>query len=274
MKDHLFHTDNLDPFGLRKLDLSVRIPERSEMFTEEEARTYIQGCDYPESNDDLLLALEMERLFGRDRLNQMTILDTMCGPGRLGRELSGLGANHVIFHDGSKTMLTHAIRMALTLNGRANFIQAPVDHIPLPDNMFDLVVCHNSTHQLASLEKLRVTMQEFLRLTQPGGHIVIADYQRGTAPEFLAALEERLKWTKPEIVPLLLPTFLAAFSKQEFSQVASSLPGVATWSVTDAQAPNGLSPEMLERVAADSVKGHILDFSPISQRVIIQKKEL
>ena len=71
-------------------------------------------------------------------------------------------------------------------------------------------------------------------------------------------------------MPLLVPTFLAAFSKEEFDRAIESIPGVEHWSVTDAGLPV-LSKEMQERVRQDPVKGHVLDFSPISLRVIVQK---
>lgn len=265
-----------DPFGLRDFDFSIRVTERSEMFTKEEARTYIDGCDYPESADDLLLALEMQRFFGPDGLHRMRILDAMCGPGRLGRELLNMGAQRLVFHDGDDTMIAHARNQAsvvLQPGQIMDTVTSPVDNIPLPDKTFDLVVCHNSTHQLSSIDRLHAVMEEFLRITVPGGHIVIADYQRATKPKFLKVLEERLQWTRPEIVPLLIPTFAAAFSKKEFNNVLQSIPGIQKWSVTNAQPPV-LTPEMRERVDADPVKGHLMDFSPISLRVIVQKEKI
>ncbi len=274
--EHDGRQNNTDPFGLRGFDFSVRVPEKSEMFDEEEVRTYIDGCDYPESVDDLLLALEMQNFFGPVELRRMRILDAMCGPGRLGRELLNLGAQHVIFHDGDETMITHARTQAFNImeSGQSiGFVTSDVDNIPLQDNLFDLVICHNATHQLSNLDRLSIVMNEFLRITAPGGHIVIADYQRATTPEFFKALEERLRFTRPEIVPLLIPSFTAAFSKEEFSDVLRSMSGIKHWSVTDAQPPV-LTPQMQERVDKDSVKGHIMDYSPISLRAIIQKEKV
>lgn len=263
-----------DPFGIRKLDLTVRVPEKSEMFTREEAMTYIQGCDFPESVDDLLLAWEIDEHFGP--LGNKTILDAMCGPGRLGRELMQLGTHYIVFHDGDHTMMAHAKTMAEAgvRNGQMmHAIISPVDKIALPANMFDLVVCHNSTHQLESIGKLHAVIEKFLHITKPGGFIVIADYQRNTTPEFIQSLEERLTWTKPEIIPLLVPTFTAAFSKSEFADVFASIPGIARWQVVDAALPT-LTTHMQERVIQDPVKGHVLDFSPISLRAIAQKEEV
>jgi len=246
------------------------------MFTREEARTYIDGCDYPESADDLLLALEMQRLFGPAGIRSMKILDAMCGPGRLGRELLNLGAQHVVFQDGDETMITHARNQAFKVmqSGQSmGFVTSDVGNIPLPNNMFDLVISHNATHQLSNLDRLGTVMKEFLRITAPGGHIVIADYQRATNHEFFKALGERLQRTRPEIVPLLIPSFTAAFSKQEFANVLASIPGIQKWSVTDAQPPT-LTHQMQELVDKDPVKGHLMDYSPISLRAIVQKEEI
>lgn len=272
--NRMVHPLDSDICSLSGFDFSRRQPERSEIFSEEEAKTYIDGCDYPASADDLLLALEIQRSFPTPSdIRTMRILDAMCGPGRLGRELLNLGAGNVVFHDGDKTMTAHATNQALVVirpEQSIHTITSNADNIPLPDASFDLVVCHNSTHQLSSVRKLRLTMQEFLRLTAPGGRIVIADYQRSTKPEFLRSLEERLRNTRPEIVPLLIPTFRAAFSKGEFMKVLQLIPDISSWSVTDAEPPI-LTPRMQERVEADPVKGHLMDYSPISLRAVVQK---
>ncbi len=266
--------DGADPFGLRGFDFSIRVPEKSEIFDEEEAKAYIEGCDYPETADDLLLALEVQRMFGPDSLSRMRILDAMCGPGRLGREFLGLGAQSVVFHDGDATMTSHAMdeaAKAVVIGQHIDIVTSPVENIPVPDNTFDLVICHNATHQMANIDRLEMAMREFVRVTAPLGHIVVADYQRSTTPNFFRALEERLLCTRPEIVPLLIPSFTAAFSKQEFGSVVCAIPMVRKFMVTDAETPT-LTQKMWERVGADPVKGHLMDFSPISLRVIIQKE--
>ncbi len=259
---------------LRDHDWKVRIPEKSELFEGGEVQTYIDGCDYPESADDLLLALEVQRMFGQDSIGRMRILDAMCGPGRLGREFLGLGVQSVWFHDGDEIMTAHAKEEAHTVvtdEQNIGIITALVEDIPVSDNSFDLVICHNATHQMANIDRLGMAMREFIRITTPGGHVIIADYQRHTTPEFLESLEERLKATKRKIVPLLLPSFFAAFSKEEFDDVLSKIPGIRSWSVTDAQPPV-LDQVMQERVEHDFVKGHLMNFSPISLRAIIQKE--
>lgn len=275
MKDILKATQfDSDPFGLKAHDWKVRLPEKSEMFIDGEAQIYIDGCDYPETADDFLLAIEIQRLLGNDAIRNMRILDAMCGPGRLGRELIMLDAQNVTFHDGDQTMVTHAQNQAsLTAQGEqsVNSIQSLIDKIPTPDNTFDLVVCHNSTHQMASIEKLKDAMGELVRVTTPQGRIIIADYQRHESTEFLESLKKRLDFTKEEIIDLLLPSFYAAFTKDEFADVVDSIPGVR-WSIFDAPIPI-LSPEQQARVNRDHVLGHLMDYSPISLRVIIQKEK-
>jgi len=278
MKDdeHLFIEcdvpSDVDPFGLRKVAFSSRVPESSEMFNPREAQTYIDGCDYPGTVDYLLPALRIQEIVGS--LTDKTILDAMCGPGVLGRELLTLGAPHVVFHDGDPRMINHAVTEAsgtLRPGQQVHSMILPVDQLR-PANFFDLVVCQNSLHQLTSIERLREAIESMLRVTRLGGLAIIFDYQRANSPGFLAALEERLMWTRPDIVPLLIPTFMAAFSRPEFEDVLSLIPGIKGWSVNDARLPN-LTPERQAQVDHDPVKGHVLDRSPISLEIIIQKEE-
>ncbi len=263
-----------DPHGLNRFDFSMRIPEKSEKFNKTDTRRYIKGCDYPESVDDLLLALEMQRLFGPIEIRRMKILDAMCGPGRLGREFLNLGSQHIMFHDGDETMITHAKTEALKSmqSGQSiGIVRSDVANIPLSDNTFDLVICHNSTHQLSDLGRLSSAMREFLRIVVPGGYVVIADFQRPRTIDFKKAASDRLDVTKEEIRELLIPTYVASFSKEEFRDALQSIVGVKDWSIKDAEPPV-LTSQMQEIVDADPVKGHIMDYSPVSLRVILQKE--
>lgn len=267
---------NTDPFGLRDMDFRIRVPEKSELFSTHEAMTYIAGCDYPESADDLLLAWEIQDRFSQRGIETAKIMDAMCGPGRLGRELLQLGATDVTFHDGHDTMLDHATTQAFAVaqpGQQVESVLSAADCIPLPDNTFDLIVCHNSTHQMQSQERLQGVVAEFIRVTKPGGFVLIADYQRANSTEFKDALEQRLFWTRAEIVELLRDSFTAAFSKAEFDQVFGAIPGVGRWQVSDAVLP-ALDSERKRRVDEDPVKGHALDFSPISLRAMAQKEEI
>lgn len=263
-----------DPHGLNRFDFSVRVPEKSEIFNEAEAQKYILGCDIPETADDLLLALEMQRMFEPLAIRSMGILDAMCGPGRLGREFLDLGAQHVVFHDGDKTMITHAMAEASKIRQSGQIIESvksDVCNIKLDDNRFDLVICHNATHQLSDQDRLEEAMREFVRITVPGGHVVVADFQRPATLELKKAASARLNVTNPEVVDLLIPTYAASFSKEEFEGVFRVIPGIRKWSVVDAEPPM-LTWEMWQRVNLDPFRGHLMDYSPASLRAIIQKE--
>ncbi|HCM51970.1 TPA: hypothetical protein DIS56_02450 [Candidatus Saccharibacteria bacterium] len=269
-------------FGFRPEDFIIRAPEQSELFDEEDTRKYIEGCDYLKSADDLLLALELQNAFGIENIRNMRILDAMCGPGRLGRELLGLGVSHVTFHDGHRTMINHAEAKATeTLASNADnqsvrFVTSDAESTGLLSNEFDLVVCHNSIHQLRDDERLRGVIEEFARVTAPGGHIVIADYQRDPTSEFVDAITERLENTDEQVVDLLRDTFKAAFSKDEFASVLRKIPGISHWLVADARQPDLLDFDLETqiRIAGDHIKGHLMDYSSISQRVIVRKAQI
>lgn len=268
---------NTDPFGIKQIDFRIRLPELSEIFTEEEANLYIKGCDYKESVDDFLAAKKMLEVaqINNDQLMEMHILDVMCGPGALGRNFLKFGAKYVTFHDGHDVMLKHALFEAQKekiADQEINSVLSDATQMDINDNTFELVVCHNSPHQLGN-ERLVPFLSELARVTKSGGQITIIDYQRSTDLRFIESLEWRLKNTKPEIVPLLLPTFSAAFSKDEFAQaidIVSQSCGLSEWSIQDSSLPR-LSPEDLQIVAKDPVLGHAIDFSPISQIIKIIK---
>lgn len=263
-----------DPFGLNRWDFNMRVPEKSEKFDETDAHKYIKGCDFPETADDLLLAWEMQRRFGPVAIRRMRILDTMCGPGRLGREFLELGAHHVVFHDGHETMIGHAKTEAFNMmqSGQSiGFVLSDVGQISLPDNAFDLVICHNSIHQLSDFGRLNAVMSEFVRVTDKNGSIVIADFQRPRTIELLQAASDRLAVTNPKVRKLLKESYRASFSKKEFAEAISPIPGIKKWSVTDAEPPV-LTEEMKRRVDQDPFLGHLMDYGPISLRAIIQKE--
>jgi ubiquinone/menaquinone biosynthesis C-methylase UbiE len=133
------------------------------------------------------------------------------------------------------------------------------------------VLCHNSLPQLENIGRLRQAIAEMLRVTKPGGYVVIADYQRSNSLAFKNALSQRLAETRPEIVQLLLDTFLAAWSKEEFESVISSLEAADEFQIEEARLPS-ITPAMFMRMIEDPVLGHVMDRSPISQLIIIRKQ--
>jgi len=94
-------------------------------------------------------------------------LDAACGTGRHTSYLAGRGFQ-VIGTDSSAEMLV----LARAKVPDAEFHEAPLDRIPLPDDHVDLVICALA---LAHLSDLKPAFAEFARVLRPGGHLIVTD---------------------------------------------------------------------------------------------------
>ncbi|WP_433292930.1 methyltransferase domain-containing protein [Actinoplanes sp. CA-030573] len=94
-------------------------------------------------------------------------LDAACGTGRHTAYLAGRG-HRVIGVDSSPDMLAHARERV----PGAEFHEAPLDALPLPDEHVDLAVCALA---LAHLPDLRPAFAELARVLRPGGSLVVTD---------------------------------------------------------------------------------------------------
>ncbi|MFF5288487.1 class I SAM-dependent methyltransferase [Paractinoplanes globisporus] len=102
-----------------------------------------------------------------DALPAGVALDAACGTGRHAEYLAARG-HRVIGVDSSADMLAHA---RAKVPG-AEFHEAPLDRLPLPDDHVDLAVCALAlTHQ----PDLRPAFAELARVLRPGGHLVVTD---------------------------------------------------------------------------------------------------
>ena len=240
-----------------------RKPERSEMFDSKDSRTYIDGCDYPESSDYAIVAAEIARAFGKGGRLSSRIVEVCPGPGNLLGELLKVGANKVIGIDGDPVMIKHASNKFTEeiTKGQMLFIQAMAQKLPLLDNSVDGIVNFNSFHQFSSEERILEALREMARVLVPGGWGLVRDFKRGASQE---AINERLKHTKPEIAPLLLDSLQASFTSTEFINLLRQIPDIE-FSVTDAQNPWRLSEEVCGLIRNDPVE-HWRDFG-ISQDV-------
>ncbi|WP_144119134.1 class I SAM-dependent methyltransferase [Catellatospora sichuanensis] len=127
--------------------------------------------------------IELEEPIVRRILDGLPVgvaLDAACGTGRHAAYLSALG-HRVVGVDASAEMLAIA-RERLP---EAEFHQAGLDRIPLPDDAVDTVVCALA---LAHVPDLGQVLAEFARVLRPGGHLVVSDshlllsYLRPTGP--------------------------------------------------------------------------------------------
>jgi SAM-dependent methyltransferase len=136
-----------------------------------------------------------------------TALDAACGTGRHSAHLAGLG-HRVIGVDQSPEML----ELARARLPEAQFHQAELTSLPLPDDCVDTVVCALA---LEYLPDLAAVFAEFARVLRPGGHLVVSDGHRDTVfyspstphtgPDGCVGLVERYPRLPSEYLAAALP---------------------------------------------------------------------
>lgn len=97
-------------------------------------------------------------------------LDAACGTGRFARMLEDLG-HRVIGVDASSDMLERARDRV----PGAELHLGQLDHLPLPDQSVDVVVCALA---LVHVRELAPVFAEFARVLRPGGELVLSDIHR------------------------------------------------------------------------------------------------
>jgi len=102
-----------------------------------------------------------------DTLPVGTALDAACGTGRHTAYLAELG-HRVVGVDGSPQMLAIA-RERLP---QAEFHQADLHALPVPDDSADTVLC---TLALSYVKDLAPVFAQFARVLRPGGHLIVTD---------------------------------------------------------------------------------------------------
>ncbi len=120
----------------------------------------------------------------------------------------------------SKEMLNLSIRMAKFLMARnLTFLHAFAEHIPLPDNIADMVISNGVINVNTEFEK---TLQEIFRVLRPGGRIQIADAIVTISPERtlreLHNIWSQFRDSDPEVIQYRQKLIDIGFSEIEFSR--------------------------------------------------------
>lgn len=110
-------------------------------------------------------------------LSYSNVLDVGTGTGRHALKLARTGAS-VTALDQSPEMLAAAQQAAQRENLSINFQHASLeDGLPFAAQQFDLLICGL---MLCHVPNLTQAIQEFARVLQPGGHLLITDFHPGS----------------------------------------------------------------------------------------------
>ena len=112
-------------------------------------------------------------------LQDAKILDVGAGTGRLARRVLPLDSfqGSIVCLDASRSMI--ALGRQLTDDRRAHWMRAWSVPLPFPDNVFDMVV---SLEMLEFTPEPLETLAEMVRVTQPGGWVVVTNRVGWEAP--------------------------------------------------------------------------------------------
>lgn len=117
------------------------------------------------------------------RSGRRAALDIGCGAGRNAIPLAEQGWN-VIGTDLSAPMLEAAAIRAREahVEGRARFILAPMEQLPIAAESCDLIVAHGVWNLAQSGEQFRQAVREAARVARPGARLFVFTFSRNTLP--------------------------------------------------------------------------------------------
>ncbi|MGC4190429.1 MAG: methyltransferase domain-containing protein [Thermomicrobiales bacterium] len=99
------------------------------------------------------------------------ILDVGCGTGVLAKRLAAKGYA-VTGMDPFDGMLAYLRQRAPEIHA----VQGRGEQMPFADNTFDLAYCVAVMHHVADPQDVHDTLKEMVRVTRPGGHILVWDH--------------------------------------------------------------------------------------------------
>jgi SAM-dependent methyltransferase len=119
----------------------------------------------------------------RRRPGSARVLDLGCGAGRNAVPIARLGWT-VVGIDLSWPMLHAAAARARAdgLDDRLHLALAPMDHVPVRDQSFDLVIAHGIWNLARSAVEFRRALGEAARVAKPGAGLFVFTFSRNTFP--------------------------------------------------------------------------------------------
>jgi ubiquinone/menaquinone biosynthesis C-methylase UbiE len=135
---------------------------------------YARWASTYDGETNALIVLEEEHAFPiLDGLSFTNVLDVGAGTGRYTLNLARRGA-HVTAFDQSPEMLAVARQTAQQEGLSVDFQSGSLDNgLPFPADQFDLLTC---ALMLCHVPDLANAAQEFHRVLQPGGHLLVTDF--------------------------------------------------------------------------------------------------
>ena len=115
--------------------------------------------------------LEKRARFVLEHCPRGPALDVGCGTGALAARLVGVGYE-VVGLDPSEGML----RVLEERSSRVRAVRGSGTSIPFPDGSFDLVLSVAVMHHIAAADDVRRTLAEMVRVTSPGGRVLVWDH--------------------------------------------------------------------------------------------------
>jgi ubiquinone/menaquinone biosynthesis C-methylase UbiE len=115
--------------------------------------------------------LEKRTTFVLEHCPRGSALDVGCGTGALAARLAGAGYE-VVGLDSSEGML----RVLEERTSRVRAVRGSGISIPFPDGSFDLVLSVAVMHHIAAADDVRRTLAEMVRVTSPGGRVLVWDH--------------------------------------------------------------------------------------------------
>ena len=129
-------------------------------------------------------------------LNKKMCLDVGCGGGRYSKYLMEKGAD-VLAIDKNEEMFKQ--------NNYIHYIQANMDHLPLKDNSYFLVLSIGVIHNAVTIREFEKSIQELERVTVHDGYIVLSVFTNDLITSDLTAYGENIYGVRNRQPMVLLP---------------------------------------------------------------------